>query len=1030
MTPSYTRTCRTINLLFLLFFGARSLAQPVINSFAPLHGVVNSHLTIRGTGLKPSSGSPVVRFGYELATVQSVTDTAVVVLVPGPGIDGPISVAVNGLTATSSQFFTCTFSNGGVAFSSSSFGAHQDMQGGLTSLSVADFYGNGSANTLSLSGWPTQGPQTPTFIVNTNTGSKGSMNYSQSTTIATLSVPENGATADFDGDGKMDILVDDSVSGYSGFSVFRNTTPGSGSALTFASPVNYSVRALGDGGWADGLYIADFDGDGKTDVVYSVIHGQYTSPVQKDSIHYFHNIGSAGTISFQETGGMSGIYLYSGRVADFDGDGKPDIVGFGSNPTTNTEEVYLLRNTSSNGNISFAQPIQINPTSYLDGIDLAVGDLDGDGKIDIAVSTVGGPVLFRNTSTIGSPAFSYADLSGQTIYQTPSIAMGDLDGDGKADIVIGDPVVYQVSVYRNSSSNGTLSLDPRVIYATNSSNSGSSAANTTVIADVNYDGKPDILQLNNFNQYISVLLNELPSAAAPTVTSFSPTTGGAGTQVTITGTNLTGVDSVSFGGIAVKSFTVNSATTITAVTGNGATGSLIIDAPTGRDTTGTFTFIASLAPQINSFRPATAAQGANVYISGKYFTGATSVSFGGTAASSFSLEGDTAIVAVVGSGATGDVIVTTPFGSDTVSGFTWKAQPQIPAIYYFTPISGTTGDTVLITGYNLTTINGVAFGGVPATSYGLKNDSVVWAVVADGATGAVTVTNPDGSASQSTFTFIAGTGPLDLTRFSPDSATAGEAVYIYGQHLDSITSVSFGNVPVRSFTTEGDTLLIAIVDTGASGKILVSGEWGIDSLSGFRYIGSSSQDTTPTTPPPTVDSFQLQQFIGVDSTEGVLLFWNTLYDQKMQYYFVFGSQDSTNLTDLGTVASGKQNSASYSYSVNLNQSGPWYFQLRMEDTTAAFTNSPMISVTHRSNTRVVNSYPNPAAGLLTVAVPSTNSPSWLVMTDATGRMVNTISVAPNTLQVTIDVSGLVNGVYKLGWSDGKHKSVSTILVMK
>ncbi len=435
-------------------------------------------------------------------------------------------------------------------------------------------------------------------------------------------------------------------------------------------------------------------------------------------------------------------------------------------------------------------------------------------------------------------------------------------------------------------------------------------------------------------------------------------------------------------------------------------------------------------PVINSFTPDSGTQGTHIYISGKYFTGATAVSFGGVSASSFFLEGDTAIVAIVGSGATGDVVVTTSAGSDSVSGFTWKTQAPPPAVYSFTPASGTTGDTVLITGHNLTTVNGVAFGGVPAASYGSKNDSVVWAVVGYGASGVVAVTNPGGSASEPGFTFIASTGPLHLIRFFPDSATAGDAVYIYGQHLDSLTSVSLGNIAARSFTTEGDTLLIAIVDTGASGKILVSGEWGIDSLSGFRYIGSVSQDTTPTTPPPTVSTFQLQQFIGIDSTEGVLLFWNTLYDQKMQDYLVFGGQDSTNLSELGTITSLKQNTASYSYSANLAQGGVWYFQLRMEDTTAAFTNSPVISVTHRANTLVVNGYPNPTANQLTVAIPSNNSPSSLQMVDPTGRVVKTIVLAPNTLQVTIDVSGLNNGVYRLAWSDGKHKTASSVLVVK
>jgi hypothetical protein len=1030
-TPMY----RTKILFIFLMFGASAMAQPVINSIAPLHGVVNSRLTIRGTGLKPASGAPVVRFGYALASVQSVTDTAVVVLVPGPGSDGRVSVSVNGLTATSSQFFTCTFSNGGAAFSAGSFSAHQDVLGGIYSLAVADFYGNGSANTLSLSGWPTTGPRTATFVVNTNTGSGGTMNFSQSNTISTTSFPYDGTTADFDGDGKLDVLVDDSVNGYSGFSAFRNTNTGPGNPLTFALPVNYSVRALGFGGWARGLYVADFDGDGKPDVVYSAWHAQYSSLTQADSIHYFENTGSPGTISFQETGAMSGFIVAGGKVADFDGDGKLDIVGIGNDPVTNAEEIFLLRNTSSPGRISFAQPIEINPAGFGNANDMAIGDLDGDGKVDIAVSKSNGPVLLRNTSTIGSPSFAYTDLSDPTntinYDMTAPIAMGDLDGDGKADIVIGDPQVFQLSVYRNTSANGVLSLAAPIVYATSSyGNRGSSDRNTTVIADVNYDGKPDILQLNNFNQYISILLNQLPSGAAPTVTSFSPTTGGPGTRVTITGTNLTGVDSVIVGGVAVSSFTVNSATSITAVVGNGATGSLVLDAPTGRDTTGTFTFAGAPAPQINSFTPATAAQGASVRISGKYFTGTTAVSFGGVAAGSFSLEQDTAIIAVVGSGATGDVIVTTSFGSDTVSGFTWNAQPQPPAIYYVAPTSGTTGDTVLITGKNLTTVDGVSFGGIPAASYGLKNDSVVWAVVANGATGLVRVNNPDGTASGATFTFIPGTGSLRLTRFYPDSATAGQSVYIYGQYLDSITGVSFGNVRARSYTVQSDSVVIAVVDTGASGRIVVSGKSGIDSLSGFGFIGAASQDTTPTIPPPVMTgTFQLQQFIGIDTTAGALLFWNTLYDQKMVSYFVYDGQDSTDLAEVGSVAALQQNNAAYSYPVNLSKSGPWYFQLRMKDTTGAFTYSPIILLTHK-NTLVVNGYPNPASGQLTVPVPSTNATSSLLLTDAVGRVVKTIVVAPNTSQVTIDVSGLNNGVYNLGWSDGKHKTASTVLVVK
>lgn len=437
-------------------------------------------------------------------------------------------------------------------------------------------------------------------------------------------------------------------------------------------------------------------------------------------------------------------------------------------------------------------------------------------------------------------------------------------------------------------------------------------------------------------------------------------------------------------------------------------------------------------PVIQSFTPRTAAQGAYVRISGKNFTGTTAVSFGGVAASSFSLEEDTAVIAVVGSGASGDVVVTTPSGSGTASGFVWKAQPDLPTINYFSPTSGKTGDTIFITGKNLTTAIGVAFGGIEAANFGVKNDSVLWAVLGTGETGFVNVTNPDGSSLLGGFTFIPTNGSLHLTRFSPDSVAAGGTVFISGVNLDSITNVSFGGVRARSFSMgAGDTLLTAVVGTGASGNILVSGKWGLDSLSGFRIIGSAADTGSTSPPPPVAGTFQLQDLFGLDSTESVYLFWNTLNDQRMRNYFVFAGQDSTNLGQLGTVVSLGRDMSSYTYNAVLGVGGMWYFQLHMEDSAGIITNSPILAVSHRGGTAPqVTGYPNPVTNMVTLSVPTTNATSYLLITDLAGRVVRAVVVAPNTLQVAVDVSGLNNGVYKVGWNDGKRKSVSTILVFK
>lgn len=82
-----------------------------------------------------------------------------------------------------------------------------------------------------------------------------------------------------------------------------------------------------------------------------------------------------------------------------------------------------------------------------------------------------------------------------------------------------------------------------------------------------------------------------------------------------------------------------------------------------------------LTPTITSFTPTSAVPGSTITITGTNFTGATAVSFGGTAAASFTVTNATTISAVTGTGATGDVKVITPGGSASLAGFTSTLPP-------------------------------------------------------------------------------------------------------------------------------------------------------------------------------------------------------------------------------------------------------------------------------------------------------------------------------------------------------------------
>ncbi len=84
-------------------------------------------------------------------------------------------------------------------------------------------------------------------------------------------------------------------------------------------------------------------------------------------------------------------------------------------------------------------------------------------------------------------------------------------------------------------------------------------------------------------------------AVPPTITGFTPVSGGPGTTVTIIGSNFTGATAVAFGGTAATSFTVVNDTTITATIGYGTTGTIAVTAPNGTGTSnGVFSYISAI----------------------------------------------------------------------------------------------------------------------------------------------------------------------------------------------------------------------------------------------------------------------------------------------------------------------------------------------------------------------------------------------------------------------------------------------------
>jgi hypothetical protein len=157
--------------------------------------------------------------------------------------------------------------------------------------------------------------------------------------------------------------------------------------------------------------------------------------------------------------------------------------------------------------------------------------------------------------------------------------------------------------------------------------------------DVHYSSKegPD-------DQQPQLVLQQL---AAPTLDAFAPTKGLTGEEVTITGTNFTGVTGVAFGGVPAVIFTVDSDTQIRAIVPAGAaSGKVTVTAHSGI-VTSLSGFETLNPPSLIAFNPTLGTPGTEVTITGSGFTGATNVKFGDFAASNFTIDSDTQIRAIV-----------------------------------------------------------------------------------------------------------------------------------------------------------------------------------------------------------------------------------------------------------------------------------------------------------------------------------------------------------------------------------------------
>ncbi|TAG97791.1 MAG: VCBS repeat-containing protein [Sphingobacteriales bacterium] len=529
----------------LLFFSllccllAGGTTGQTITSFTPLSAKPGDAVTITGTGFNTTSANNIVFFGATKATLTAATATSITATVPLGATYAPITVLNTTLVrmAYSRVSFTPIYAPAKTSITTTDFLAKVDFFAVNlpASLALGDLDGDGKPD-LAVANL-----DVAKISVFRNTSASGSIaagSFAANVDFTTGTQPLSVAIGDLDGDGKPDLAV---AIGSDRVSVFRNTsTPGS---VSFANKVDFTTPRS--------VAIGDLDGDGKPDLC--------TANAGSNSVSVLRNTSSSGSITTSSFAAKvdfaTGSLPRSVAIGDLDGDGKPDLctANAGSN------SVSVLHNTSTLGSIaasSFAAEVDFTTGTQPESV--AIGDLDGDGKPDLAVTNVGTGVntvsVLRNTSTSGSiAAGSFAAKVDFTTGTTPrSVAIGDLDGDGKPDLAVSNQNSNSVSVLRNTSTSGSISASSfaaKVDFAT------ATQPVSVAIGDLDGDGKPDLAVSNLFSNAVSVLRNaDVVNSTITTIGTLTPFTSCAGTAS------------------SEQSFTVS---------GSGLTANLTVTAPTG-----------------------------------------------------------------------------------------------------------------------------------------------------------------------------------------------------------------------------------------------------------------------------------------------------------------------------------------------------------------------------------------------------------------------------------------------------------------
>lgn len=505
----------------LLFCPILLLAQkPFINSISPTHVEVGQTVTIAGSNL---SGSTNVYFGGVAASFTEISDNLLEATVPSGATNNSIYVINGGNIAQSGSRFFISFSGSDIDNYDGEFTQNTGVQA-ASDLCMCDLNGDGKNDIVIIHNLQSSGSELTIYL--NNTSGTGAFSGSDFQVSQTLDVSTNNsgffsvACGDLNNDGDLDLAFTSNV-GTNSADVF--VLAGNGTGSFSATPTSTEIlpnTSVGDQRLPGSIEVADLNGDGLLDLVVGNRTDGNVYILKNNGGFTFDDDGNA--VEIATTDESAGLI----KVADFNNDGYQDIVTLAFRESNTS--IHLFKNTSSTNTFGFT--FQQSITNGGQTSDVEAGDLNNDGLLDLVVTSrnSGRITSFRNQSSGNSISFgSGANLttSGTSSF---GVNLGDMNGDGLLDI-ISSYAGGNIYVFENTSS-GSLSFGTEEILST----SGSSTQNV-IIGDLNGDAKPDIAYTRDVQPTevgnLGIILNR--NCVIPVLTP-SPSDGGVFCQSTET----------------------------------------------------------------------------------------------------------------------------------------------------------------------------------------------------------------------------------------------------------------------------------------------------------------------------------------------------------------------------------------------------------------------------------------------------------------------------------------------------------------